>query len=97
MLLRTVGSQPVAGDLEFLGGIAERHEGKHPDQDSNGISIARLKSPDVEGLGIIAKEVPKIDSLNQHGGPFLPVKKSNRSQSIFDICLHRGRVRRSCY
>ena len=53
MLLGTISSQPVRGDLKLGRRITESHERQDPDEDSDSVSLDTLKGADVHGLGAI--------------------------------------------
>lgn len=85
VLLGTVDTEAVAGDLELIGGIAKGHEGENPYNDAQGLGIDALEGTDVEGLGIITEEVAEVDSLDEHGRPLLAVEEGNGGEGILDI------------
>ena len=64
VLFWTIATESVCRDLEFARGKAEGHEGKAPEQDSNGIGRELLESTDIDGLRVISEPIAKVDWKN---------------------------------
>jgi hypothetical protein len=66
VLLRSVASKAVAGDLELFGSVAEAHETENPEEDANSLCRDHLDGADIDGLGVVAQPVAKVDTLDIH-------------------------------
>jgi len=66
VLFRSVATKAIAGDLELLGSVAEAHEAEHPEEDADSLCRDHLDSADIDGLGVVAQPVAKVDTLDIH-------------------------------
>lgn len=66
MLFGSVTPEAIAGDLEFLSSVAKAHEAEHPKEDADSLCRNHLDSADIDGLGVVAQPVAKVDTLDIH-------------------------------
>jgi hypothetical protein len=82
-----IDSQTVSSDLKFSSGIAKRHEGEDPDQYTDCLSLDALESADIDGLGVVAEPVAKVDALDHHRVPLVASQTGDSGEHIFDIAM----------
>jgi hypothetical protein len=58
MLLWSINTEPLGGNLEFCSGVAETKKGQQPDQDSDGLWLGFLQRARVHSLGVVSEPVP---------------------------------------
>lgn len=54
-------------------------------KNADGGAVDALQTADVDGLGIIAQPVAKVDTLDVHGAPFLAVQKRKTREHVLDV------------
>jgi hypothetical protein len=64
VLLGSVTTQSICGDLKLTSGIAKGDEGKTPEQDTNSLGGKLLQSTDIDCLRVIPQPVTEVDALD---------------------------------
>lgn len=62
MVLRAVGTETVRSNFEFLGAVAKGQETEDAEKKSDGLGRDRLDGSNIDGLGVVAEPVSKVDT-----------------------------------
>lgn len=91
VLLGPVAAEPVVGDLELAGTVAEGHESEDAEEQTNGLGRYRLDGAHIDSLGVISRPVSKVDLLHHEAGELLAAVEglggSEAKQDIGDVTM----------
>lgn len=57
-----VAADSIGSDFEFSGAVSKSHETKDAEEQTDGFGRDRLDGTDVDGLGVVAEPVAKVDT-----------------------------------
>ncbi len=86
----TVAADSIGGDFEFAGAVAKGHEAKNAEEQTDCFGGNSLDSADVDGLGVVAQPVAKVDTRHHELAELFAVEglcHDDGKQCIFNITV----------
>ena len=90
VVLGAVAAQTVGRDLELAAAIAKGEEAEDAEEQTDGLSRDALDRADVDGLGVVAEPVAKVDAGDHDLVKLLATNRAGHhdlEESIFDIAV----------
>ncbi len=86
----TVAAESIGGDFKLGGAVAKGHEAKNAEEQTDCFGGNSLDSTDIDGLGVVAKPVAKVDTRDHELAELFAVEglcHGNGEQRIFNIAV----------
>ena len=90
MVFGTVATKTIGCNLKLAGAEAEGQEAQDTKEQADGLCGNSLDGTDIDGLGVVAKPIAKVDAGNHQLVELLATKGASHGQgkeSIFDITV----------